>query len=115
MEQEKQGVKLPTVEKEERFVPAPEFEEKISELSAEIGELKGTFVNLQEEVAAKDRRIGTLEGQVKSLTAGIRNTENQIILDKEMIATKVAEEVVKRMIKPVAVKTLKQPPDQPSQ
>ena len=115
MEQEKQGVNLPSVEEEKKNDRIPELQVKIGELSAEIGELKGTFVNLLEEVAAKDRRIGTLEGQVKSLTAGIRNTENQIILDKEMIATKVAQEVVKRMIKPVAIKTLKQPSDQPSQ
>ena len=122
MEQEKQGVKLPTVEKEERFVAAPEFEEKISELKEMIGDVQGTVANLMDSIASKDRRIDHLEGDVKSLKDGIRNSENQIILDKEMIATKVAQEVVKRMIKPVGIKTLKppdptlrQPPDQPSQ
>jgi predicted nucleic acid-binding Zn-ribbon protein len=105
-----QGVKLPSVEeekKEERFVSAPEFEEKLGELKAQIGDVQDTIANLMDEVGKKDRRIEHLEGQVKSLTAGIRNTENQIILDKEMIATKVAQEVVKRMLKPVSVKTVK--------
>ncbi len=110
------------VRKEERFVAAPEFEEKISELKEMIGDVQGTVANLMDSIASKDRRIDHLEGDVKSLKDGIRNSENQIILDKEMIATKVAQEVVKRMIKPVGIKTLKppdptlrQPPDQPSQ
>jgi predicted nucleic acid-binding Zn-ribbon protein len=111
-----QGVDLPSIEEEKKDDRIPDLEVKIGELKAELGELQGQMADLMDSIASKDRRIDSLEGQVKSLTTGIRNTANQIILDKELIAKTVAREVVTRMInsKPVPIKkTAKPPPDQP--